>query len=79
MMLVSGNDASVAIAEHVAGNEDTFVDLLNMRAGELGLTNTLYNQQAGGGYSTPQDQVTLNTNTWPKSRGCTSTVVLPYL
>jgi len=36
LMLRSGNDASVAIAEHVAGSVDAFTDLMNTRAEELG-------------------------------------------
>ena len=36
LMLRSGNDASVAIAEHVAGSVDEFVDMMNARAKELG-------------------------------------------
>ncbi len=59
MMMVSGNDAAVAIAEHVAGSEEDFVDRMNQRAVALGMVDTWYNQPAGGGYSTPQDQITL--------------------
>ncbi|HHQ13821.1 MAG TPA: D-alanyl-D-alanine carboxypeptidase, partial [Chromatiales bacterium] len=59
MMMVSGNDAAVAIAEHVAGNETDFVARMNQRATDLGMADTWYNQPAGGGYSTPQDQITL--------------------
>ncbi|WRS26522.1 D-alanyl-D-alanine carboxypeptidase family protein [Oscillospiraceae bacterium MB08-C2-2] len=36
----SANDASVALAEHVAGSEDAFVDLMNQRAAELKMDNT---------------------------------------
>jgi len=36
----SGNDACVAIAEHIAGSEAQFVELMNKRAQELGMTNT---------------------------------------
>jgi len=36
----SGNDASVAMAEFVAGSESAFVDLMNKRAKELGMTDT---------------------------------------
>lgn len=38
--LASGNDASVALAEYVAGSEEAFVNLMNKRAKELGLKNT---------------------------------------
>ncbi|CQR57013.1 D-alanyl-D-alanine carboxypeptidase DacF [Paenibacillus riograndensis SBR5] len=38
--MASGNDASVAMAEKLAGSESAFVDLMNQRAGELGLKDT---------------------------------------
>ncbi|WP_420832363.1 D-alanyl-D-alanine carboxypeptidase family protein [Paenibacillus humicola] len=38
--LASGNDASVAMAEKIAGTESSFVDMMNKRAAELGLKNT---------------------------------------
>jgi D-alanyl-D-alanine carboxypeptidase (penicillin-binding protein 5/6) len=37
MLLVSGNDAALALADHVAGSRRAFVDLMNRRAAELGL------------------------------------------
>lgn len=40
LMLASGNDAAVAIAEHVAGSVDAFCALMNVRAAEIGCTNT---------------------------------------
>jgi D-alanyl-D-alanine carboxypeptidase (penicillin-binding protein 5/6) len=40
LMLPSGNDAAVAIADGVAGSQDAFVELMNERAQELGLTHT---------------------------------------
>jgi D-alanyl-D-alanine carboxypeptidase (penicillin-binding protein 5/6) len=45
--IVSGNDASVAMAEHLAGTEKEFVRLMNDRAKELGLTNTLFANSNG--------------------------------
>jgi D-alanyl-D-alanine carboxypeptidase (penicillin-binding protein 5/6) len=42
VVISSGNDASVAIAEHVAGSEDAFADMMNAHALELGLTGTHY-------------------------------------
>lgn len=36
----SGNDASVAVAEHIAGSEEAFVELMNEKAAELGMDNT---------------------------------------
>lgn len=38
--IASANDASVALAEHVAGTEENFVRMMNEKAKELGLTNT---------------------------------------
>ncbi len=40
LMLSSGNDAAVALAEHIAGSEDSFLDMMNQKAVSLGLTNT---------------------------------------
>ena len=40
LLLPSGNDAAIAIAEHVAGSVPAFVELMNEKAGELGLSNT---------------------------------------
>ncbi len=42
LMLSSGNDAAVAIAEHVSGSVDAFCSLMNARAQELGCENTNY-------------------------------------
>lgn len=38
--VASGNDASVCIAEHIAGTESEFVNLMNQKAAELGMKNT---------------------------------------
>ena len=38
--VASGNDASVAVAEHIAGSEEAFVAMMNQRAEELGMTET---------------------------------------
>lgn len=40
MMLNSGNDASIAIAKHIAGDVPTFVNLMNKKANEIGAKNT---------------------------------------
>jgi D-alanyl-D-alanine carboxypeptidase (penicillin-binding protein 5/6) len=42
VVVSSGNDASVAIAEHLAGSEDAFADVMNGHAAELGMTGTHY-------------------------------------
>jgi serine-type D-Ala-D-Ala carboxypeptidase (penicillin-binding protein 5/6) len=67
VIIQSGNDASVAIAEHVAGNEDGFVDLMNKKALELGMANTRYANSHGLDddvtadqlYTTAKDQAVL--------------------
>lgn len=41
-IIASGNDSAVALAEYVAGTEESFVTLMNQRAEELGLINTHY-------------------------------------
>lgn len=40
IVVASGNDASVAMAEHIAGSEESFVKEMNKRADELGMKNT---------------------------------------
>lgn len=40
IVIASGNDAAVAMAEHLAGSEEAFVQRMNERAGELGMKNT---------------------------------------
>ena len=40
IVVASGNDASVAMAEHIAGREESFVKEMNKRADELGMKNT---------------------------------------
>lgn len=40
LMLVSGNDAATAIAEHISGSEEKFVELMNKKAAEIGALNT---------------------------------------
>lgn len=55
----SANDASVALAEHVAGSENVFVSMMNEKAKELGMTNTNFLDCSGltdeGHYSTARD------------------------
>ena len=43
----SGNDASVAMAEHISGNEETFAIYMNQMADSLGMTNTNYANATG--------------------------------
>ena len=40
--VASGNDASVALAEHLAGSEEAFVERMNQRAAQLGMTDTCF-------------------------------------
>lgn len=42
MMIQSANDAAVALAEHVAGSKESFVDLMNAKAQQLGMTDTRF-------------------------------------
>ncbi|MEN2454501.1 D-alanyl-D-alanine carboxypeptidase family protein, partial [Bacillus sp. JR_15] len=55
----SGNDASVAMAEHIAGSEEEFVKRMNEKAAELGLKDTSFQNTTGlpeeGHYSTAYD------------------------
>lgn len=43
----SGNDASVAVAEYIAGSEEAFVGLMNDKAAELGMTDTHFEDCCG--------------------------------
>jgi len=47
IVISSGNDATVAIAEHIAGSEAAFADLMNRYAQELGLSATYYRNSHG--------------------------------
>lgn len=63
MIIQSGNDASVALAEFVAGSEDAFVPLMNAHAANLGLTSTHFVNSTGlpdpDHYTTPRDMARL--------------------
>lgn len=47
MIIQSGNDAAVALAEHVAGDEETFAQVMNQEAQRLGMDNTHYTNATG--------------------------------
>jgi D-alanyl-D-alanine carboxypeptidase (penicillin-binding protein 5/6) len=47
MIIQSGNDASVALAEHAAGSEAAFAELMNQYARELGMKDTSYRNATG--------------------------------
>ncbi len=59
LLLTSSNDAAVALAEHVAGSEEAFVDRMNRLAGDLGLRHTEFVTSHGldrpGHYSSARD------------------------
>ena len=60
---VSGNDACIAVAEHIAGMEEAFVPKMNEKAGQLGMNNTNFVNVSGlpaeDQYSTAADIATL--------------------
>ena len=47
IIVQSGNDASVAIAEHIAGTESAFATIMNLEAEKMGLKNTLFKNSTG--------------------------------
>lgn len=58
--VASGNDASVAMAEYIAGSEAEFVEMMNRKAAELGMANTKFEDCCGltdsdGHYTTAAD------------------------
>jgi len=65
MIVQSGNDATVALAEGVAGSVERFVDMMNQQAALLGMKNTAYKNPEGltaaGHTTTAQDLALLST------------------
>lgn len=63
IIIQSGNDASKAMAEHIAGNEGTFAHMMNQEAKRIGMTNTQFINSTGmpaeGHYSTAKDMAVL--------------------
>ncbi|MGU9977739.1 MAG: D-alanyl-D-alanine carboxypeptidase family protein [Candidatus Oxydemutatoraceae bacterium WSBS_2016_MAG_OTU14] len=47
MVVQSGNDATIALAEHIAGSEESFVDLMNEAAKKNGLNNSFFMNSTG--------------------------------
>lgn len=47
VIIQSGNDASVAVAEHIAGSEEAFADLMNSHAQRLGMSNSHFENATG--------------------------------
>lgn len=64
VVIQSGNDASIALADYVAGSQDAFVSLMNKYVDALGLKNThfmtVHGLDAGGQYSTARDMALLS-------------------
>ncbi|MDG1308295.1 MAG: D-alanyl-D-alanine carboxypeptidase [Porticoccaceae bacterium] len=47
VIIQSGNDAAIALAEHISGSEDAFTDTMNLQAELLGMDNTVYMNATG--------------------------------
>lgn len=65
LMLRSGNDAAVVLAKNVFGSEEKFVDAMNKKAKEIGMTNTVFKNPHGlddetKNYSTARDMMKLS-------------------
>lgn len=64
LMLRSGNDAATMIATYISGSEETFVQLMNQKAKEIGMKNTTFYTSSGlptphGNYSSAYDMALL--------------------
>ena len=57
LMLRSGNDAAIVIATYIGGSEEKFVEMMNTKAKEIGMKNTIFNNSHG------LDEKTQNTST----------------
>ena len=59
IIIVSGNDACVALAEGIAGSEEAFAEMMNEKAAEIGMTSTNFSNSSGindpDNYSTVRD------------------------
>ncbi|MGB0843347.1 MAG: D-alanyl-D-alanine carboxypeptidase family protein [Alphaproteobacteria bacterium] len=64
LIVQSGNDASIALAEGIAGTEDEFVELMNQRAKDLGMNTTNFENASGwpddNHFTTARDLTTLS-------------------
>jgi D-alanyl-D-alanine carboxypeptidase (penicillin-binding protein 5/6) len=64
IIIVSGNDACVALAEGIAGTEENFVEMMNEKAEEIGLLNTSFGNSSGiedyQNFSTVRDIATMS-------------------
>lgn len=87
MMIRSGNDAAAAIAETIGGDQAHFIEMMNIRAAELGMTNTRFQNPhgmpmtGGGNLSTARDLAKLAQAALDSPRFCSivqkSKVVYP--
>lgn len=63
IIIQSGNDASIAVSEYIAGSEDAFVDLMNQHAQRMGMPNTQFKNATGwpaeGHFSSAHDMAKL--------------------
>lgn len=65
LMLRSGNDAAVEIAQHIAGSQSAFVEMMNAKANALGMKDTCFHNPSGldeidgGNISSPYDMALL--------------------
>ena len=65
LMLRSGNDAALMVAKYVGGSVDKFVEMMNKKASEIGMNNTIFvnpsglDNDDGGNYSTAYDMAIL--------------------
>ncbi|GLX77527.1 D-alanyl-D-alanine carboxypeptidase [Thalassotalea insulae] len=63
IIVASGNDACIAMAEHIAGSEDAFADLMNAHAEQLGMSSSYFENSHGldsqEHKTTPRDMATL--------------------
>lgn len=85
MAVASGNDASYAVAEHVAGSEAAFIRLMNSKAKKLGMKNsrfaTVNGLPAKGQLTTARDMATLTRkylNNYPSSLNYHSTTTMTH-
>ena len=64
IVIQSGNDASVAMAEYIAGSEEAFADLMNLHAKKIGMTHTHFSNSTGlpieNHYTTARDLALLS-------------------
>ncbi len=64
IIVVSGNDSCVALAEGIAGTEENFVEMMNEKAEEIGLSNTSFGNSSGiedsQNFSTVRDIATMS-------------------